>query len=84
MINLVPQIRHIKTSETMENLLIEINRQENLGDEVYHQALAELFEIEKDPITLIKWKELYEMMESAIDDCEHAANVMRGVVLKNA
>ncbi len=64
--------------------LIEINQLENESDRVNRQALAQLFETEKDAIELIKLKELYEMMEAALDLCEDAANVIEGIVVKNA
>ena len=63
--------------------LIEINKLENEADRVNRQALSELFETEKNAIELIKLKEIYEMLESATDLCEDAANVIEGVVLKN-
>ena len=64
--------------------LIEINQLENEADRVNRQALAQLFETEKNAIELIKLKELYEMMEDAMDLCEDAANVIESVVVKNA
>lgn len=63
---------------------IEINRLEDEADHIYHLALANLFEAEKDPIALIKWKELYEKLEASLDRCEDVANVIEGIVVKNA
>ena len=63
---------------------IEINRLENEGDRVSRAAIAMLFDRERDPITLIKRKELYEVLEDAIDGCEDVANVLETVVLKSA
>jgi uncharacterized protein len=62
----------------------EINRLENEADRVARDAIARLFEREKDPITLIKLKELYEVLETATDKGEDAANVLESVVLKSA
>ena len=62
---------------------VEINRLENEADLVAQQAIAELFEYEKDPITLIKVKELLEFLERATDKAEDVANVLETVVLKN-
>jgi predicted phosphate transport protein (TIGR00153 family) len=63
---------------------VEINRLENEADGVARGAIAVLFEKEKDPISLIKLKELYEVLETATDKAEDAANVIEGVVLKGA
>ncbi|HEY1657628.1 MAG TPA: DUF47 family protein [Candidatus Sulfotelmatobacter sp.] len=62
---------------------VEINRLENEGDTVSQQAIARLFEQEKDPINLIKIKELLEFLERATDKAEDVANVLETVVLKN-
>lgn len=62
---------------------VEINRLENEADNVAQQAIAGLFEHEKDPITLIKIKELIEFLERATDKAEDVANVLESVVLKN-
>lgn len=63
---------------------IAIHDLENRGDAIHHEAVAQLFAEEKDPIRVIKWKELYEKMERSIDRCEDAANVLEAIVLKNA
>ena len=62
----------------------EINRLENVGDSVYRSALAELFADSTDVAYLIKWREIYEHMETAIDRCEDTANVLEGVAMKYA
>jgi predicted phosphate transport protein (TIGR00153 family) len=62
---------------------VEINRLENEADQIAQQGIAELFDSEKDPITLIKAKELLEFLERATDKAEDAANVLETVVLKN-
>ena len=63
---------------------MEINRLENDGDAIYRAALAELFSDSTDTASLIKWREIYEHMEMAIDRCEDVANVLEGVALKYA
>jgi hypothetical protein len=63
---------------------VEINRLEDEADGVCRSAIADLFEHEKDPIALIKMKELYEVLEMATDKAEDAANVLEAVVLKSA
>ena len=62
---------------------VEINRLENEADQVSQHAIAKLFESEKDPINLIKIKELLEFLERATDKAEDVANVLETVVLKN-
>jgi uncharacterized protein len=62
----------------------EVNRLEDEADHVSRKAIAELFEKEKDPIHLIKLKELYEVLEFATDKAEDAANVLEAIVLKSA
>lgn len=63
---------------------VEINRLENEADTLSRTALAALFEREKDPISLIKQKELIEVLETATDKAEDAANILESVVLKSA
>ncbi len=63
---------------------VEVNRLENEADRVSRKAIAYLFENEKDPIQLIKIKELYEVLENATDKAEDAANVLEAVALKSA
>ena len=63
---------------------VEINRLENVADTILRGALAKLFREEKDPIAVIKWKEIYETLEAATDRCEDVANIIEGVVLENS
>jgi uncharacterized protein len=63
---------------------IEINRLENVADGILRGALARLFREQKDPIAVIKWKEIYETLETATDRCEDVANINEGVVLENS
>ena len=59
-------------------LAVEINRLENEADASHHEALRRLFEEERDPIAVIKWKEVLDLLEDATDRCEDVANVLRG------
>jgi predicted phosphate transport protein (TIGR00153 family) len=63
---------------------VEINRLENMADRVYRAAIAELFDNAENMAEVIKWREIYEHMESATDRCEDVANVLEGVALKHA
>ena len=62
----------------------EINRLENEADTLYLNAMAELFQGEMHPIDVIKWRDIYEALESATDSCEDVAHVLEGIVLKHA
>jgi uncharacterized protein len=62
---------------------IEVNRLENEADRVHHQAVSKLFEEEHDPLTIIKWKEMFDFLEDASDRCEDVANVIEGVMVKH-
>jgi predicted phosphate transport protein (TIGR00153 family) len=62
---------------------VEINRLENEADRVYQESVRALFEGETDPIAIIKWKDMYDVLEVITDRCEDAANVIEGVVVKH-
>ena len=79
----MPQLRRLKRDSIMPHC-VEINRLENVGDRLLRDAMASLFDGRYDPLTVIKWRELYELMEQATDKCEDVANTIEGIVLKNA
>jgi predicted phosphate transport protein (TIGR00153 family) len=80
----MPQLRkRIVLSQVLKRC-VEINRLENVADRVYRSAMAELFADSTDIAQIIKWREIYEHMESATDRCEDVANVLEGVALKHA
>jgi predicted phosphate transport protein (TIGR00153 family) len=62
---------------------VEINRLENAADDVHYEALRRLFEEERDAITVMKWKEMLDLLEEATDRCEDVADVLEGVVVKH-
>lgn len=68
----------------IQEYCIEINRLENAADKIFREALARLFENTKDPILVIKWKNIYENLEDATDICEDVANILESIVLKHA
>ena len=80
----MPQLRHRGQLKQIFEPCVEINRLENVADEVFRSAMAELFIRTKDIAEVIKWREIYEYMESATDRCEDVSNVLEGVALKNA
>lgn len=76
-------IRNLKQTEHLSRLLIEIHDWENKGDDHNHAALARLFE-KGDALYVLKWKELYELIEASIDACETVAHTIRSIMVKNA
>jgi len=77
-------LRHRAKLKQILKLCVEINRLENMADRVFRSAMAELFDDTVDITQVIKWREIYEHMESATDRCEDVANVLEGVALKYA
>ncbi len=63
---------------------VEINRLENEGDQITRGAMASLFDTGIDPMVVIRWKDLYERLEEAIDATERVANIMEGIIIKNS
>jgi len=81
---IVHAMRNMKNAKMIIDSCVEINTLENEGDIIMRMTMTRLFEQEKDPIELIKWKEIFERIEEAIDVCEDVANVVEGIVLKYA
>ena len=71
-----------KLSE-MRDKLIEIHHKESLGDDNHHAAMSHLFDGTTEPLEVMKWKELYDYIENAIDGCEDVGNTLERIVLKN-
>ncbi|HEX8723452.1 MAG TPA: DUF47 family protein [Pyrinomonadaceae bacterium] len=64
--------------------LVEIHRLENEGDDLYHEAIGELFRGTPDPLRVIRWKDVYDKLEATVDRCEQAANIIESVIIKHA
>jgi uncharacterized protein len=77
-------MRLLRTFGDLTQHTVEVNRLENEGDHVARHAIASLFDTGIDPMVVIRWKDIFERLEDAIDACEHVANTMAAVVLKNA
>ena len=77
-------LRNLKNPALILEKCVEINRLENEADVQLRAAIAKLFKEAKDPIFVIKWKEIYELLETATDRCEDVANIIEGVVLENS
>ncbi len=76
----MPRLRGFKD---LSHYTVELNRLENDGDRVSRAALASLFDNGIDPMVVIRWKDIFERLESAIDATEHTANILEGIVIKN-
>ena len=76
-------VEALERKKEVPQLAVEVNRLENAADDVHDEALRRLFEEEKDAITVIKWKEVLDLLEEATDRCEDCANVLEGVVVKH-
>src|SRR3954467_1247770 len=74
----------LRTFGDISHYTVEVNRLENDGDRVTREAMASLFDNGIDPMVVIRWKDLYERLESAIDATERVANILEGIVIKNA
>jgi predicted phosphate transport protein (TIGR00153 family) len=80
----VNQLKNRKEVKQMLAICVEINRLENMADRIYRGALGELFDGTTNLSDVIKWREIYEHMETATDRCEDVADVIEGIILKNA
>ncbi len=77
----MPALRKMKD---LEEYWVEINRLENDGDRITREAIASLFDNGIDPMVVIRWKDIFERLENAIDATEQVANIIEGIVIKNA
>jgi hypothetical protein len=81
---MIPLLRNMRSPEEVRVRVREVHRLESEADGIERQALVRLFENNPDPIHVIKWKNIIEVLESATDKCEDVSNVIEGIVLKNA
>jgi uncharacterized protein len=79
----VGSIRNLNRPRRILDYCIEINRLENRGDRTQERAIGNLFNNNLDPVEIIKWKEIYDSTEAAIDKCEDVANTIEGIVVKH-
>jgi predicted phosphate transport protein (TIGR00153 family) len=77
----MPRLRGFKD---ISHYTVEINRLENDGDRIVREAIASLFGTGIDPMVVIRWKDIFERLEEAIDATEHVANILEGIVIKNS
>ena len=79
----VHRLRKSRKLSELSDKLIEIHHKESVGDDNHHAALSRLFAGQTDALEVIKWKELYDYIEDAIDGCEDVGNTLERIVLKN-
>ena len=77
----IPRLRGF---QDISHYTVEINRLENEGDRITREAVASLFDGGIDPMVVIRWKDLFERLEAAIDATERVANILEGIVIKNS
>jgi predicted phosphate transport protein (TIGR00153 family) len=76
-------IPRLRTQKDIHHYTVEVNRLENEGDRLLREALASLFERGIDPMMVIRWKDIFERLEDAIDSTETAVNIIEGIIIKN-
>lgn len=80
----LPKLRQRKNFGKIQKAIIEINRLENEADALLRKSLSELFRKSKDPIDIIRWKDIYEIMEDITDETENIANILQDLITKYA
>jgi hypothetical protein len=81
--NIAQALNRLRGFRELNHYFVEVNRLENEGDRITREALASLFRGGIDPMVVIKWKDIFERLEQAIDACEHVANILEGIVVKH-
>ena len=77
----MPRLRGFRD---ISHYTVELNRLENDGDRIVREAIASLFDTGIDPMVVIRWKDIFERLEEAIDATERVANILQGIVIKNS
>jgi predicted phosphate transport protein (TIGR00153 family) len=76
-------IPRLRTLKDIHHYTVEVNRLENEGDRILREAVASLFDHGIDPMMVIRWKDIFERLEDAIDSTETAVNIMAGIIIKH-
>ena len=77
-------LAHMEKRESVTPSVVEVNRLENEADRLHQEVITCLFDEEKDPIAIMKWKEIFDYLEATVDSIEDVSDVIQGVVLKHA
>jgi predicted phosphate transport protein (TIGR00153 family) len=81
---LAEAIPHVRGFKDISSYIVEVHRLENEADRIVREAIASLFEVGIDPMVVIRWKDIFERLENAIDSTERAAYILEGIVIKNS
>ena len=81
---LAEAVGRLKKGDDVMRFCVEAKQLEEEGDAIYHEALGQLFEKEKDALEVIKWKEIYDNLEGTLDQAEDVANVVESITIKHA
>jgi hypothetical protein len=81
--NIAQALTRLRGFQDLNHYLVEVNRLENEGDRITREALASLFQGGIDPMVVIRWKDIFDRLEDAIDACEKVANILEGIVVKH-
>jgi predicted phosphate transport protein (TIGR00153 family) len=80
----IKEFAHFKNSKKLNELIIHVNHAEEEGDRMHRRVIKDIYKNEKDLLELIKWKEIFDMMEDVLDNCENVADLIDGLVIKNS
>lgn len=83
-VQIAKALEHLEHFEGLEEHRLEVHRLENEGDQINREALGALFSDGGDAADLIKWKDIYDLLEATLDECERVANVLERIAIKNA
>jgi predicted phosphate transport protein (TIGR00153 family) len=83
-VQIAEAIPHLRGFQDISRYTVEVNRLENEGDRITREAVASLFDGGIDPMVVIRWKDIFERLEAAIDSTERVANILEGIVIKNS
>lgn len=82
--NLIQRLRTLKDINAMKGMLVKIHEREHEADDLLRNAIGKLFDDEKNPLYIIKWKEIYELLEEGTDYCQDVANIVEGVIIERS
>ena len=83
MTDMLREFHNFKKSKTLNELIIEINRLEEVGDDLYVACMRNLHTTSSDPLEIIAWREIYEFFEKCCDTCENVADIIESIVIGN-
>lgn len=82
--NTLVEFENFRKSSTIKNTIVEVNRLEDEGDAIYIRAMRKLYTECKDPITIMSWTVMFDQLEKCCDKCEHVADIVENVIMKNS